>query len=74
MELRSQKAKNIVYEVKGSHNIRNNELKSLKEFIKDYNPQKAILVCNEKYPRTVNSIEIIPWKIFLEKLWGGDII
>ncbi len=64
----------IAIEVKGSQNIRNNELKSLKEFINDYDPKKAIVVCNEKNPRTVNNIEILPWKIFLEKLWGGEII
>ena len=64
----------IAIEVKGSQNIRNNELKSLKEYINDYDPKKAIVVCNEKNPRTVNNIEILPWKIFLEKLWGGEII
>ena len=64
----------VAIEVKGSQNIRNKELKPIKEFIKDYNPKKAFVVCNEKNPRTVNNIEILPWKIFLEKLWGGEII
>ncbi len=64
----------VAIEVKGSQNVRNNELKPIKEFIKDYDPKKAIVVCNERNPRTVNNIEILPWKIFLEKLWGEEII
>ncbi len=64
----------IAIEVKGSQNVRNNELKSLKVFINDYNPKKAIVVCNEKNPRTIKNIEILPWKIFLKKLWNGEII
>jgi hypothetical protein len=26
----------------------------------------------EKYPRDIDDIKIIPWKIFLEMLWAGE--
>jgi len=31
-----------------------------------------IVISQEKYPREVDSIKIIPWKIFLKMLWAGE--
>lgn len=41
----------ISIEIKGSGNVRKTDLKSLLIFNNEYNPQKSILVCNEKFPR-----------------------
>jgi predicted AAA+ superfamily ATPase len=64
----------IALEIKGTSSAGKMELRSLNQFIGDYNPQKAILVCNEKYPRQAGNILILPWRIFLQKLWQGEII
>lgn len=61
-------------EVKGSSNIDKKDFHGLLAFIEEYSPKKAILVCNEKEERVSGSIRIMPWKIFLDKLWGDEII
>ena len=64
----------IAIEVKGSSNIGNQHLKGLTKFKELHNTRKSLLVCNEKTPRITRDIEILPVRIFLEKLWNGDII
>jgi hypothetical protein len=32
---------------------------------KEYKPKKSIIVSNEKEPRVVNGITVMPWKDFL---------
>jgi hypothetical protein len=46
----------------------------LKAFKEEYEVKKAIVVCTEPLPRIVDTILILPWKDFLEKLWAGQII
>jgi hypothetical protein len=37
--------------------------------------KRALVVCLEKEPRKVEpKIEIVPWREFLEVLWGGDLV
>jgi len=40
----------------------------------EYSPKKALVVCNEKEERVLGKIRILPWRRFLEDLWGGRII
>jgi hypothetical protein len=49
-------------------------LKGLKAFTEEYETKKRILVSNDPLPRIVDNILILPWKVFLERLWAGDII
>jgi predicted AAA+ superfamily ATPase len=64
----------IAIEVKGSSRINNTDLKPLKAFIQEYNPGKALVVCNEHNPRIHDKIQILPWREFLNMLWGGTLI
>lgn len=65
----------VAVEIKGSKNIGSQHLKPLREFHQEYKTKKSILVCLENQPRlTSDHIQILPVKIFLEKLWAGDII
>ena len=64
----------VVVEVKGSSRIDGRDLKSLKAFIKEYSPRKAVLVCNEKEKRVSDKIQIMPWKDFLSELWTGNVL
>jgi len=34
-------------------------------------PKKALMVCNEMAPRTASGIDVLPWREFLTRLWGG---
>lgn len=61
-------------EVKGSSRIDSRDLKSLKAFIEEYSPKKAMLVCNEKEKRVSGKIQIMPWRDFLSELWAGNVL
>ena len=64
----------VAIEVKGSRTISSQELKGLKVFVDEYKPKKAFVVSMEPVPRKLSSgIEILPWKIFFERLWAGEI-
>jgi len=50
-------------------------LKGLRRFREEYSVRRSILVSLDPKPRkTEDQIEILPWQLFLEQLWGGDII
>ena len=61
-------------EVKGSKHITSRHLKGLKSFSEEYQVKKLILVSSDPYIRQVGDITLMPWKLFLDKLWGGEII
>jgi hypothetical protein len=51
------------------------DLKGLRRFNEEYTVRHSILVSLDPKPRkTEDGIEILPWKIFLENLWGGEIV
>lgn len=61
-------------EVKGSAMVDKRALRPMKSFIDLYGPKQAIVVCNEKEERLHNGIKIMPWRLFLQKLWQDEII
>lgn len=65
----------IAVEVKPSETIHAPHLKGLRRFKEEYSIRRGILVSLVSIPRkTEDQIEILPWQIFLEQLWGNDII
>ena len=64
----------IALEVKGSALVKSSELGALKAFREEHKTKSALVVCNESAPRLSEGIRILPWRIFLEELWGGKII
>jgi predicted AAA+ superfamily ATPase len=64
----------VALEVKGTSRIDNADLRHLKAFAQEHRPKKALLVCNERAPRMVESIHVLPWREFLSMLWEGTII
>lgn len=64
----------VALEVKGSSRVEQRDLRSLKAFIEEYSPKKALLICNEREERVQGRIRIMPWRRFLEDLWDGKII
>ena len=61
-------------EVKASKLANKHHLRGLKHFSEEYQVKKLILISNDPLPRKVGNIFIMPWKVFLEKLWSGEII
>jgi predicted AAA+ superfamily ATPase len=64
----------VAVEVKGSSRVSNKELKALAAFAEEFKPKHSLLVCNEREERLVGKIRIVPWTIFLHKLWGGQYV
>lgn len=64
----------VAVEVKSSEMANPRHLKGLTSFSEEYNTKKLILVSNDPLPRKTGNILILPWRIFLEQLWAGEII
>jgi uncharacterized protein len=64
----------VAVEVKSASMVNPRHLKGLKSFAEEYKVRQLIIVSTDPYPRKIDNIMVLPWKIFLEKLWGGDII
>ncbi|MDR2679289.1 MAG: AAA family ATPase [Tannerella sp.] len=64
----------VAVEVKATSEVRHRHLKGLKAFAEEYPVKKSIIVSNDPYPRMVDEVLILPWQIFLQQLWQGEII
>jgi uncharacterized protein len=64
----------VAIEVKGTTRVDPSDFRSLRAFVEGNRPRQAILVCNERVPRVVEGIEVLPWREFLARLWGGGIL
>lgn len=61
-------------EVKGRDRVRSHDTRHLLQFRKDHpDVRELILVCCEKEPRvTDEGVRILPWRLFVDRLWAGD--
>lgn len=64
----------VAVEVKSTNNVSLRHIKGLKYFAEEYKTKHLILVCNEPLPRLIDNVLILPWQIFLERLWTGELI
>ena len=63
-------ADSVAIEVKGKSTLRNDDLKGLKALKEEKKCKTYILVNLEERPSTIDGIQVLPWKNFLEQLWG----
>ena len=62
-------------EIKGSTSIQNKHLKGLRALREEGNIEHfAVVSCDRHERKTADDIQIFPWELFLEQLWGGKII
>jgi predicted AAA+ superfamily ATPase len=67
--------KETAIEIKGSSRVHERDIASLKALLEDGPVKKVCLVCLEKQPRYLdNDITILPWQMFIEQLWNGELI
>lgn len=64
----------VCIEVKGTDMVKPSDLRGIAAFKEECRPSMSIVVCNEKEPRLCGDIRIVPWRLFLEELWNGDIV
>ena len=61
----------IAIEVKSTNRVTTQHQKGLKALMEENICGPYILVCNEERPRHENGIDILPWRLFLDRLWDG---
>ncbi|MBI5206940.1 MAG: DUF4143 domain-containing protein [Candidatus Firestonebacteria bacterium] len=67
--------KDLAIEIKGSSRVHEGDIRSLQALIEDGPIKKLCLVCLEKQPRNLAfDIQILPWQIFIEQLWNGELL
>ena len=64
----------VAVEVKATEQAHTRHLKGLKAFSEEYEVKKLILISNDPLPRQVDDVLVLPWKVFLERLWAGEIM
>jgi predicted AAA+ superfamily ATPase len=64
----------VAIEVKATEQANHRHLRGLKAFAEEYETKKLILITNDPLPRLVDNFLILPWKVFLERLWSDEII
>jgi predicted AAA+ superfamily ATPase len=60
-------------ECKGKTNVTPRDLRGLKALREERLLEHYLLVGLVDRPRTVERIEILPWRLFLERLWSGEL-
>jgi predicted AAA+ superfamily ATPase len=60
-------------EVKAGSRIHDGALRPLQALGEDQRIKHRVLVCQERMPRKVGDIEILPWQVFLERLYDGGL-
>jgi uncharacterized protein len=64
----------VAVEIKSTERADDRHLKGLREFRREFGGGRCILVSRDPRPRvTDDGIEILPWAVFLERLWGGEL-
>ena len=67
--------KELAVEIKGSSRVHEGDIRAFQALIEDGPVKKCCLVCLEKQPRDVTrNIKILPWQMFIEQLWNGELI
>lgn len=65
---------NVAIEAKGSHRIHSTHTRALRALLEEHTVKQAVIVSLEKQPRKPDPyIEVLPWKVFLEALWSGEL-
>ena len=64
----------LAVEMKSASMIGNRHLKGMRAFKEEYTARRYIIISLDPKPRkTIDGIDILPWKIFLDKLWEGSL-
>jgi len=66
---------NVAIEVKGTQRIHRGHTRGLKALLEENSVGRAIIVSLEKQPKRLeSSLEVLPWQLFLEALWSGELV
>jgi len=64
----------VAVEAKASSRIHRSHIRGLTALLEEHAVKQALIVSLEEEPRRpVPDIEVLPWQVFLERLWSGDL-
>ncbi|HEY3272104.1 MAG TPA: AAA family ATPase [Geothrix sp.] len=61
-------------EVKATASTSRRDFRGLEALAEEGQMKRLILVCQEAVPRQVGSVLVLPWAMFLERLWENDFV
>ena len=65
----------VAIEAKSSSRVHTGHLRALRSLRAEYPVGSALVVCREAETRRLaDGIEVLPWRCFLDRLWGGDLL
>lgn len=64
----------LAVEVKSSASVSSQHLHGVKAFAEEYAVGSLIVVSQDPKPRRIGNVQILPWQLFLQKLWSGELI
>lgn len=64
----------VAIEIKGTSQAATHHLNGIKAISEEYNFSHLILVTLDPVPRKIGNITVLPYNIFLQKLWSGELI
>lgn len=64
----------VAVEVKATPMAHKRHISGLQRFAEEYTVKHKILVTNDAYHRKLEDVWVLPWNIFFEKLWSGELI
>lgn len=64
----------VAVEVKGSGRVHEGDIRGLKALLSEHKVRRSLVVSLDERPRRIHpSITVVPWRRFLEELWGGEL-
>ncbi|MGH9162753.1 MAG: ATP-binding protein [Vicinamibacteraceae bacterium] len=64
----------LAVEIKGSARVHEGDLRSLVALREEWKVRRAVVVSLERTARrTDDGIEVLPWRVFVDRLWAGDL-
>ena len=60
-------------EVKSGKRVHEGDLRGLQALAEEHAVKHLIVVCEEREPRRLGRIEVLPWRVFLERLFAGEL-
>lgn len=64
----------LAIEVKAGSRVHDGDLRGLRALGGEHAVRRLVVVSLESEPRTVaGGIEVLPWRLFLDRLWAGDL-
>ena len=64
----------VAIEVKGSQRVHSTHTRGLRALLEEHTVKRAVIVSLEKQQKKLDSsIEVMPWQVFLNTLWSGEL-